>query len=698
MNDTLMDMAQSLAAVALCGLVVVLPGFALAGGAGVLGFWRRPVGSQVQLSLIAAFAVLPGLDSVVARLAGLTPALLLNLALAVGGVIVLVRIEAMSRAAGSGWSRGVAAAVIGLAAWTLVVSYAYVDFDWGGRLYPTIIVTDMVKHAATIQAIVDTGAPPVDPFFARATPSGYYYFFYTLGALVERLGSGLVDARAAFAGTTVWTGAAVFALAAELLSRSGYPGGTDRRRLSPILLALLLVSGLDFLPICLLGASGLWAPTLGAWNEEVTPWLQSLLWVPHHVTAMVALWFGLLMLDAAISPHGAKIERRQLALALIFAALAFVSSLGASIWVTLAGVFTIGLWLLVLTVERRWRGSAIVLAAGLLTVMLAAPHLHDLMMDRQDQRFPIAVTIRAFKMFDVLVKARWIKAVGRSVLLPLNYGLEFGVMALGAVLFLVRAKSGELWREANGVAKLLILSAAAGLILGTFLKSTIIFNDLGWRVMLFPQMTFLIWTSLALRDQIDRPVRRPRDKVIVTSWAFLMLVGYMTTLYALFGLRFYTVLKTPCSIRCSAADPAIHHQLHDAYRWLARHTPPAEVVQQRPGPYRVFDFGLYGRNRVGVADDEAMLFGASKAVVEARVAVLTPIFTTPMSAHAAASAAKSQGVDILIAKATDPAWAARGSWVWATAPIYAAPMVRVVTVRGLETAGSGARELGPVTP
>jgi len=687
MNDTLKDMAQSLAAVALCGPVIVLPGFALAGGVGVLGFWRRSLSSQVQLALIAAFALLPGLDSLVIRLAGLTPALALNLALAVGGVLVLIKIGAFRFSS----PRRAWPVLIGIALWTLLVGYAFWDLDWGGRLYSSIIATDMVKHAATIQAIVETGAPPVDPFFARATPSGYYYFFYTLGALVERTGLGLVDARAAFAGTTVWTGAAMFALAAELLGRSGYRGSADIRRLRPILIALLLVSALDIVPISLLGASGTWAPTLGAWNEEVTPWLQSLLWVPHHVTALIAIWAALLVLDNLISPDSDKVSPRQLSIALIYAALAFVSALGASIWVTLAGVFTVALWLAVLAWERRWRGVSVVVAAGLLAVLLAAPHLHDLLADRQDQRFPIAVTIRAFKMFDILVKARWIKAVGRTVLLPLNYGLEFGVMALGAILFMVRARAGELWRDANGVAKLLILSAIAGLMLGTFLKSTIIFNDLGWRVMLFPQTTFLVWTCLALRDQIDRPIQRARDKAIVMTWSFLLLIGYLTTGYALFGLRFYGMLKTPCSIRCSAADPAIHRELRDAYGWLGRHTPPSEVVQQRPGPYRVFDFGLYGRNRVGVADNQATLYGASGAAVKARIAALAPIFTTPMPATEAAIRARSQGVDILIAKATDPAWSARNSWVWATAPIYSGPMVRVLTVRSLAGVGAASR-------
>jgi len=678
MNDTFKDIVQSLAAVALCGPIVVLPGFALAGGLGVLGFWRRPPSSQIQLALIAAFALLPGLDSLVVRLVGLAPALTLNLVLAAGGVAVLIKMSSLRQ-----WWRAWPIA-IGLMLWVVLVGYAFWDFDWAGRLYSSIISIDMVKHAATIQAIVDTGAPPIDPFFARATPSGYYYFFYTLGALVERLGFGFVDARAAFSGMTVWAGTALFALAAELVTRSGYKGTADIQRLRPILIALLLVSGLDILPICLMGAAGIWAPTLGVWNEEVTPWLLSLLWVPHHVTALIAIWAGLLALDAEITPDGHDRAAWRLSISLIYAALAFVSALGSSIWVTLAGVFTVTLWLAVLLWERRWRSVAIILGAGLLAVLLAAPHLHDLIMDRQDRQFPIAFTIRAFKMFDILVKARWLKAVGRTVLLPLNYGLEFGVMALGAVLFLVRAKADELWREASGVARLLILSAISGLILGTFLKSTIIYNDLGWRVMLLPQATFLVWTCLAQRRWIDRQgFKSLGDTMITMAWCFLLLVGYLTTLYGLFGLRFFGLLKPPGSLTSSTTDPATHRQLRDAYGWLAQHTPPSEVVQQQPGPHRVLDFGLYGHNRVGVGDNQAMLFGASGPAVKTRISVLTPIFTSAMPAAEAAARARSQGVDILIAKASDPAWAARGSWVWATAPVYSSPRVRVVTVQSL---------------
>jgi hypothetical protein len=711
MKDTLIDIGGSLLAVLLCAPVVGLPGFALAGGAGGLGFWQARAGGQFRLALIAAFALLPAIDSLAARLLGLDVALWLNLGLAVCGVGVLVKAQAIRGGRLDGASlRRVAGLAVALLVWTALIGYAYWDFELGGRLYQSIADTDMVKHAATIQALADTGAPPADPFVARPGPSGYYYFFYTLGALVERLGLGWVDARAAFVGVAIWVGPALVALAVELLVRCGYvtedaagpTAPTALRRHMPLLIALLLVSALDILPILLLGAGGLWAPTLGAWNDEVTPWLISLIWVPHHVTGLIAIWAGLLALEEVVRPKGSPPPGRgRVVRSIVFAALAFASAAGASVWVTLAGVGAIGLWLAVLAWERRGRAVALVLAAGVLAAVFLLPQMHDLATGRGDHAMPIALTIRDFKMLDAVIHNRLGRAMGRLLLLPLNYGLELGVFLLGGVLFLRRATRADIWdRE---VPRLLTLTAVSGVLLGTFAKSTIIYNDLGWRVMLFPQLALLLWTTVALRRQLDtRRIAIPQagaPRLFVNlSWVMLFVFGYMTTAYALFGLRGYRVLTPPKFIFSSPLDPAIHDQMRETYGWLARHIPPRTVVQQNPTPKRVLDFGLYGRNPVAVADRDATLYGAPKALVRRRLHILRPVFNTGPPAWEAAVAARAAGVDVLIAKATDPAWRLRQSWVWAVPPLYATPMVRVVPVARLEAIKRPQSPLPPSPP
>ena len=93
-----------------------------------------------------------------------------------------------------------------------------IDLDTGARLYPSLLMLDVVKHAATVRALVETGfAPPLDPFFMREAPAGYYYFYYVLSALAERLCAGWINSRAAMAGQMFWTGIATVGLVSLVL-------------------------------------------------------------------------------------------------------------------------------------------------------------------------------------------------------------------------------------------------------------------------------------------------------------------------------------------------------------------------------------------------------------------------------------------------------------------------------------------------
>ncbi len=676
MNDSLLDAgALVLASLAYVPLLV-LPGVALAGASGVFGFRLTGRGAQAAVGLVVGLALLPFLDSMATRFFGLGSALAVNLVLAMAALIHL------------GWAgarfsldRGAVAAVL---MWLLLVILESIDFDWRGALYQPLSVIDMVKHAATIQAIHDSGAPPWDPFFARPTRSSYYYFFYTLGALAERAGGGFIDARAAMGGLVFWTGLGVYATA-RLMLRQAALGPVAGRRAGLLVAMLMLASGLDIVPVVKkILVEGLWLSSPGEWTEQVTPWPSSILWVPHHVTALIAGLVGF----AALVEGVEAVEGRSLRAAMpkvLVAALCFADSLGLSIWVTLPAVMTAGLWSAWLLIERRFKALLTLAAAGALSLLAASPQLADLSAGRSGAALPIRLTVRDFPMVDQTTHDPVARTLARLLCLPLNYLAEFGVFFSGAILFWSMFR----WRAVhrNEMARVLTLGALSGLLLGSFLRSTLYNDDLGWRVTLYPQFTTLLWTVVAL----DRSLRKtgaegapsPPAKRLPTLIVVFAATGYLTTAYALVMMRAYRAVPLVAERRFINAHPMTDRALRTAYVWAARHLPRRMVLQHNPTTARAFDFGLYGANRVAVADSFAGLYGAPQAAVLQRFNEVFPIFAVSSPPSAVRARAAANGIDALIVTADDPVWANRTSWVWRARPVYASPSVRIVPVGAL---------------
>jgi hypothetical protein len=316
-------------------------------------------------------------------------------------------------------------ALIACAAWLAVIALATIDFDWNGRLHISLLMIDTVKHAATVRALLDTGAaPPVDPFFLRGDPAGYYYYFYVASALVARLGMGLIDARAAFAGQIFWVGLALFALLHLLLQRSGLKRSLPEAAPRYLLLgALAIVGGLQLLPVAAIAAGkDLWLAQSGWWSEQVTSLPLSALWVPHHVASLIACWAGLLLLAQAVTrtqTFATKVRGQVTAVAL--AGLAFASAAGLSIWVAATACVAIAAWLVLLALERRWSAVALVLASGFFSTLLSLPYLLDLVRFRAQGQFPVALSVRQFLFSDVFFEPGLAQVLMRVCMLPLNY-------------------------------------------------------------------------------------------------------------------------------------------------------------------------------------------------------------------------------------------------------------------------------------
>lgn len=664
MNGTVSDAVGIGLATLIAVPVVVLPGYALGAATGVIGFREATPGRQALAAVLIGLALLPWIDSMLVRAAGVPVAAMVNLALAAAGLAVALR---GCRA----WRiDGFVAAVAAL--WFALVLYALVDLDLGDALYQPLLVIDLVKHAATTRALVETGAPPQDPFFARDLRVSYYYFFYTLAALVDWLGGkclggAWVDGRTAFAGLVVWTGVGLVGCLDQVLARSGLVRGLPPRRVRAVLLALLPVGGLDILLVPKVRfATGHWVAAPEWVNEVVTWWPASLVWVPHHVTGMLAAWLGWLALAGA-SERGDS--PRSPAAAILVAGIAFAACLGLSVWVCLGAVATTALWLAVLAQERRWRAAAHVLAAGLLACALGAVQLRDMLANRAETGPVVALAIRRFGPVEGLLPEPWMSAA-RLLLLPVNYFVEFGVFASGALLLWRLVPRAEIF--GGEVGRLVTLSAVAALTLGGILRSVLINNDLGWRVVLFGQVAAIVWTVAAVA-RVGAVGGAGSRRTLAALW----LIGCATTLYGLVELRIFRT-SGDAGVRSINARPDIDHALRDAYAWAGANLPADLVLQHDPTPPRVFSFGLYGRQPVGVADQDARLFGASDEAVSRRIVLLLPVFAGALDDADLRRRVAEAGIGALVVSAQDPVWQDRASWAWRAKAAYASPLVRII--------------------
>jgi hypothetical protein len=320
-----------------------------------------------------------------------------------------------------------------------------------------------------------------------------------------------------------------------------------------------------------------------------------------------------------------------------------------------------------------------VTGAGLLSAIIAAPDLIDLVRYRAFGSVPpVALTVRAFPFTDVLFPDGIARYAARLAALPVNYLIELGVLLAGAWLYW-RRRPWE--REFGGeTGRLLVLSALAGLVIATFLRSTIINNDLGWRVVLFAQLAALLWTSAAL-SSASMQAALPRGASPAARAVLVMgLLGCLGVAYDLMALRAYQPLGL-IGEEGLRRDPVIDREVRTAYAWLAANADRRLVVQHNPDAKRAFGYGLYGRSRVAVSDrDNARLFGASQAEIASRLADIIPAFATPMAANEALRTFARNRIDIVLVTASDRAWHDEASWVWALPSLFATRHVRVLSV------------------
>ncbi len=645
--------------------ILVLPGFGLAAVLERVGLAIETDAQRIGWALLLAVTLPPAIDAPLLRIGGIEAVLALH------GVAALASLPALARLRVEVPRWTVAAVAI----WWGLIALSFVDVDIDGKLHQSLLIYDLVKHAAVVETLAVEGLPLRDLFFARAEPAGYYYYFYIWGAAVRRLGGGdLVDARMAFAATAFWIGVAFPAVAWRLAREAGLIRRGRGVRFLAVAILLALPTGLD-LPMMLGRAifSGEVESQIEWGSDEIRFALTSAMWVPHHLSATIAAFTALVLLRRAETA-----DPRTRAILVATTGVAFASTFGMSVWIMI-GVVPV---LVVMVLDDLRRGRVFLLAAlavaGVIALGLALPQILDLTRGRGGDGFPITLRVRAFsQLAQHDGEHALLSGLVLAVLLPLNYIVSFGVFGLGAAVHLTHHRAVG---SPAVFQRRLIIAAAVAAIFAGFFASTIINNDLGWRVIWLAELPALVWTA-AVMQSMPRPIRPS------PAWVVMIAIGLAGQAWDLAGIRFIRLPWTGSSAWING-ETADDHAQRAAWEWAARRLPRTAVLQHDPGrEQRVFDFGLYGRQRVGVADGEANLFGASKAEVARRIAAVRPIFVEVLPVERIVAIARAEGIDHLVFSAQDPVWRLTGGPPAGLACVYRSSGMCIAPV-GPETKGS----------
>jgi hypothetical protein len=677
LNYTAQDISGTTLAFLLFPLIFIFPGFVTSWFLNLFEFKKRSPLMQLGIAIIISFSICPILIFLSWRL--------ISFEFTFGVIFVFLIIFAAIfvktglRHKHISLSKDSKIVLILAAGWIVLALISLVDMQIGNRLYYSIVSMDYTTRVAVTNAILRTGVPPINPSFYPGYPvklTSLYYFWYILVSVIARIGTGLVNGRTSMIASAIWSGLGLMALISIYFRLRTPRNNQGPWRLAIIGISTLAIGGLDILPTLVLNITSqivfgkiFFDGVVEHWNEEISTWLTSMLWVPHHIAGLIVCITILMLFQFA-----ADRPRREKIAAMFVAGLGFASAFGLSVWVTLTFCTFWGFWFIYqLLFEKKSELAIFMLLSGIVALAAAYPFIADFLgggmgTSGSQALFPLMLSVRRFNLalpITFSLSPVWQNLI-HLAFLPINYVLELGYFFVIALIWLKQSRRQAIRSNPYQAAELILL--AVTFLLASFVKSTIILNnDFGWRAWLFGQFVLLIWSTDIISDilshrQITTLKMVPRAISQKSSLlAFFLMIGLITTISNILLLRTW-----PLAIDANLAMPyELSQDTHlgertyaakQAYRFLDAHVPLGAIIQ--PDPTIIYDraLGLYGNRQVVISNLTA--YGVSANNIAMFTNQIEPIFQAKdvVSWVSINQICQQDHIDILVVNDLDPLW------------------------------------------
>ena len=687
-NYTLIDIVGALEAATLFPILFVAPGFLIGYFSNVASFRTCSAVERFLWSIVLSVSISPILAVLLVRVSSLTVASILFL-LATAIAIALVGRELLS--APRDWypRKSTRIALFVMAVWVVLALVSLVDWQTGDRLYVSYVAYDHAVRTVLVDAAARTGVPPKNPYFGfgSAPVLRYYYYWYVICAFPVHL-TGIAP-RASLNGSVLWSGFALAALIPLYLKHFTEERDNLRTK-SAVGIALLLVTGFDLIPFVALSRwlHALWGDMEWWDTNQVTSWIGSFVWVPHHVASLVACLTGFLLLSMLADDA----PMRERACAASLAGAAFSSAAGLSVYVTLVFSIFAVVWVIVILVAKGPTQLFTYLGAAAFAILLALPYLHDLQGPSTAGSQFVFFSFRDYPVAELWLQRQGLTsptllALSKVPILFIVYFLEFGVYFF-AVWWRGRRAIHDHWHISFRERAAWIMFATSLLVVTVLASNTTGNNDLGSRGMLVVQFVLLIWAVPLVSDLFLPQGQRRFGKAWTIILSASLLLGLLGTLLQVGLLRAYAPYVdaglSPQTEPWIGRAPGFGKRtllLRQSLDGMRAKTPRFAVVQYNPANADLNVFHLHTDRQVDAGDDACgATFGGDIEKCKQLYPYIHTLFNRPQISGTwdLDKFCNQLQIGVLIATDVDPVWKDAQSWVWTREPLFSDNIMRAV--------------------